>query len=129
MAVTDVKKISYSIQEAAAATGLSVSFLDAAIRSGGLRARQTKQDPKTGKTLGKRVVRAGRPRGLHRRSPGRGRVMTGDVTRHPSGQCGVGRGASLPPNHPGPHEARGDNGRLIDSWIVLTEDERAAVAS
>lgn len=50
-------KLSYSVQEAAAATGLSPTFLDAAIRRAELRARRTVKRA-NGEVAGKRVILA-----------------------------------------------------------------------
>lgn len=55
--MTTATKLSYSIKEAVAATGLSATHLDTAIRSGALRTRRTvKRDDDT--VAGKRLILA-----------------------------------------------------------------------
>lgn len=49
-------KLAYTIKEAAAATGLSPSFLDAATRRGDLKARRTKQN-EDGTVTGRKLIR------------------------------------------------------------------------
>ncbi len=50
-------KLAYSVQEAAEATGLSVTFIDAAIRRADLKARRTVLR-ENGEVAGKRVILA-----------------------------------------------------------------------
>ena len=50
-------KLAYSVQEAAEATGLSQTFLDAAIRKAELKARRTIRR-ENGEVAGKRVILA-----------------------------------------------------------------------
>lgn len=52
-----MSKLSYSVAEAAAATGFSVSHLDRAIRSGQLRIKWSDEDD-DGNGAGKRVILA-----------------------------------------------------------------------
>lgn len=56
--MTTTTKLSYSIKEAAAATGLSASHIDRAIRAGDLKVRRTKRDDETGEVAGNRVILA-----------------------------------------------------------------------
>jgi hypothetical protein len=51
-------KLAYSMKEAVAATGLSATSLDVAIRTGKLRCRRTVKDEETGVVTGKRLILA-----------------------------------------------------------------------
>ena len=51
-----MNKLAYSLTEASAATGLSKSHFDRAIRLGDLKAKKSSRDDKTGEPAGKFVI-------------------------------------------------------------------------